>query len=204
MRYAIKKLFSLVIIVMICLTSSVSAFAADASSSTNQTSKIEISTFTNDFINQEIQTNIPGITWKKSTSISEIIPTYDLNEYVNGYIINLSTEGKPTGYILVSYDDTYYIDEFGFDGVYSISGQPVTNQSTLGKQKLIYTGNADFLTPKDNAYYYLNDNVKLTLTKAEINKIYQQNKKNTYAYREAISSTITPNTSGRIVKLNES
>ena len=45
--------------------------------------------------------------WDNTTAVSSVIPLYDCNNNVNGYIYNLSTNLKDTGFVQIFYKMAY-------------------------------------------------------------------------------------------------
>ena len=83
-----------------------------------------------------------GCTWAKNTNIDSITTLYDLDDNVNGYIYDLKTGGKATGYIQVdcSLGDPY-ISSFSFDGQSNLNAMPKADKlakETTANSKIYY------------------------------------------------------------------
>ena len=103
--------------------------------------------------------------WNNTTIPDEVIPTYDISDAVNGYIINLETNGNPTGYLMyaLSSDGQADLVEFCYEGRYLIEGEPVTASSELGQETLYFAGPSSFLTKEANDYYIAGTDKKLAV-----------------------------------------
>ncbi len=101
--------------------------------------------------------NDPTCPWTENTKEDERIPTYDLDNNIVGYILNLSTNGESDGFIVYDISSSEAIvTEFGYDGVYLIEDEEVTNKSKLGNSKLIPVGMNEYLVVNGNEIYTAN------------------------------------------------
>lgn len=176
------------IAIIACLIFSVfptSTFAADLNNqqiSTSQKSSYfdekTILAYGQAFINDTISFD-HTTSWTKNTQPSEIVKTYDTDNNVNAYIINLKTNGKPTGYMLIEAftSGEPNIMEYGYSGVYYLTDKRFENLKT---KKIVYTGNRDFYVESSGQYCNAEDNIKTSLTKENI--------KNGYLYKARLEN----------------
>jgi hypothetical protein len=120
----------------------------------------------------EIVSHVKETSWTANTRPSEIVRTYDLDNNVNAYIINLETDNKPTGYLLIEAftADSPNIMEFGYSGVYYITDDNCFAE--LKSKRLIYIGNRGFITDADGEYRDAHDNQKINMSKESIKSYY--------------------------------
>ena len=83
--------------------------------------------------------------------------------------------------------------EFGYEGVYSIQGEEVTQDSKLGKSKLIPVGINEYVLQKGNDLYTVQTNTKITDQKEEIDKVLGRKETNIaeYVQSEQMVSTLS-------------
>ena len=83
--------------------------------------------------------------------------------------------------------------EFGYEGVYSIQGEEVTQDSKLGKSKLIPVGINEYVLQKGNDLYTVQTNTKITDQKEEIQKVLEEKETNIaeYVQSEQMVSTLS-------------
>lgn len=109
-----------------------------------------------------MSTIIPDATWNNTTTISNIVPTYNIDNIINGYIVSLDTENISTGYIqIVSEGVSMQIISFSFEGEH--------HTSTLNNNELYYLGNLKFAYKTNDTNYKLltNEEVYFTLEDLE-------------------------------------
>jgi len=99
--------------------------------------------------------------WNDTTLISSMLPLYDHNGVVNGYIYNLSTDGQDTGYIQLFYkDDVYSLLGFAYEGRHYIENmiraytQKATSRHDLQETKIVYAGGMDYFLKQSSGVYY--------------------------------------------------
>ncbi|MCI9576910.1 MAG: hypothetical protein HFJ84_09770 [Clostridiales bacterium] len=188
-----KRLGAIIIALMLALSTSVPAFAAGE---TQIGSQIEMTIPSETIMDvMEENSNIdPTCPWTADTQVQETIPTYDLDNNISGYILNLSTDGKDTGYLVYDISsDEPVLTEFGYEGVYSIQGEEVTQDSKLGKSKLIPVGMNEYVLQKGNDLYTIKTNTKVTDQKEEIQKVLEEKQDNLaeYVQSEQMASTLS-------------
>lgn len=169
-----KRLGAIILACMLALSTSVPAFAAGETTIGSQIEK-EIPS---ESITSVLENNAeidPTCPWTTDTQVQEVIPTYDLDNQINGYILNLSTDATNTGYLVYDISSGEpVLTEFGYEGVYSIQGEEVTKKSELGKSKLIPVGINEYVLQKGNDLYTIKTNTKITDQKDEIQKVVKQ------------------------------
>lgn len=109
-----------------------------------------------------MSTIIPDATWNNTTTISNIVPTYNIDNIINGYIVSLDTENISTGYIqIVSEGVSMQIISFSLEGEH--------HTSTLNNNELYYLGNLKFAYKTNDTNYKLltNEEVYFTLEDLE-------------------------------------
>lgn len=176
---------------MLALSTSVPAFAAGETTIDSQIEK-EISS---ESITSVLENNAeidPTCPWTADTKVQEKIPTYDLDNQVNGYILNLSTNGADTGYLVYDISSGKpVLMEFGYEGVYSIQGKEVTKESELSQSKLIPIGMNEYVLQKGNDLYTIQTNIKVTDQKEKIQQILEEKKTNIPEYVQSEQMTFT-------------
>ena len=196
MKKSIKKLIAIFLVTSITIFSSSIAFALESSSQ-----KISVLPEQKifDFIEEQYSNSDPACQWTSDTIIKETIPTYDLDNNINGYILNLSTDGINTGYMVydISSDEPILI-EFGYNGVYSIQGEEVTQESELGQSKLVPVGMNEWVLQDSNDIYTIKTHKKITDQKEEIQKSIEKKEENIAQYIQSeqmqmASKLSTPN-----------
>lgn len=96
------------------------------------------------------QKNDKTCRWTSSTKAGEIINTYDLDGNINGFIINLKTNGKDSGYVVINNDENNpSISEFGYDNKYYLQQNPKFNN--IKGKKIINLGNEN--------YFYIDNSI---------------------------------------------
>ena len=112
-----KRLGAIILACMLALSTSVPAFATGETTIDSQM-KMEIPS---ESITSVLENNAeidPTCPWNADTQVEEKIPTYDLDNQINGYILNLSTDGADTGYLVYDISSVEpVLTEFGYDGV---------------------------------------------------------------------------------------
>ena len=188
-----KRLGAIILALMLAFSTSVPAFAAGETQIGSQTEMAIPSESIMEVV--EENSNIdPTCPWTADTQVKEVIPTYDLDNQVNGYILNLSTDGADTGYLVYNISSGEpVLMEFGYEGVYSIQGEEVTQDSKLGKSKLIPVGINEYVLQKGNDLYTVQTNTKITDQKEEIQKVLEEKETNIaeYVQSEQMVSTLS-------------
>lgn len=188
-----KKLVAIFAALMVALSTSIPVFAAE----NTKISSIIDQDIPSSYIEEVIQCNSdidPTCPWTQDTQVKETIPTYDLDNNVSGYILNLSTNGNDTGYMVYDISSGEpVLAEFGYEGVYSIQGEEVTKKSELGQSKLIPVGMNEYVLQRGNDLYTLKTNTKITDKKDKIQNILEQKEANIaeYVQREQMASTLS-------------
>ena len=183
----------IILALMLAFSTSVPAFAAGETQIGSQTEMAIPSESIMEVV--EENSNIdPACPWTADTQVQETIPTYDLDNQVNGYILNLSTDGADTGYLVYNISSGEpVLMEFGYEGVYSIQGEEVTQDSKLGKSKLIPVGINEYVLQKGNDLYTVQTNTKITDQKEEIQKVLEEKETNIaeYVQSEQMASSLS-------------
>ena len=163
-----KRIICFILVLSMILIVPISSSAVQSNSEMTNITNIstELSNTLLDKITQKIQLTIEideTCPWDNTTAPGEVIPTYDLSDTVNGYIINLETNGNPTGYFMYALSSEGEADlvEFCYDGRYLIEGEPVTSSSELGQETLYFAGPSAFLTKEANNYYIAGTDEKI-------------------------------------------
>ena len=183
-----KSFFSVVctVVALLCIFTLFpqSSFAADTGNlqGTAYFSKDTCLAYAKSFIAETVSDD-SRTTWTKDTQFSEITCTYDVDGNVNAYIINLQTDGKETGYILIEAFSAGVpnVMEFGYDGVYYLTDEK--HFKDLDSQKIIYTGDRGFYTVSDGQYYIAENHKKTSLSKADIKSDYTEKRNLANNYR---------------------
>lgn len=161
-----KLLAGIMAVLLTVSSNAISASAAEGILEDKAQGSLPI-TKTSRFI-QSSYANDSTCSWNKDTVVDESIPTYDLDNNVNGYILNLSTNGKSTGYIV--YDTSaneLVIVEFGYNNVYTIQGEKVTKETDLGRSKLIPVGMDEYLLQSGTELYTVKNKTNVTDQKSK-------------------------------------
>lgn len=188
-----KKLVTILTALVVAVSSSIPVFA---SQNTAENSKIETN-ISSDYITSVIQSNSdidPTCPWTENTQVQEVIPTYDLDNNVSGYILNLSTDGNNTGYMVYDISSgEAVLTEFGYENVYTIQGEEVTQKSKLGQSKLIPVGMNEYVLQRDNDLYTIKTNTKITDKKDEIQTALERKETNIaeYVQSEQMASALS-------------
>ena len=129
----------------------------------------------------EIRT-MPECGWTDDTEIKTVTPLYDLDDHINGYIFELSTEGKDTGFIeLFKPEGEFELKSFAVEGGHSIHAMEKQNVTAKKmaplENKIYYLGGYDYLrAEKDDAkkLYDLNRGAYVEQSKAELKAYYSE------------------------------
>ena len=125
--------------------------------------------------------------WTENTKISDAIITYDLDGNENGYIFNLKTKDKETGYIqILKLNSVYYVNAYTFQGRHyldkMIASYKTKNNNFKDEYKIIYNGNIDFIINEDtmqkNKYYNLTTEQTMQYDKSQLQIKYNKIEKN--------------------------
>lgn len=112
----------------------------------------------------KIAIELPEEGWDQTTKISNYYTTFDLEGIPNGYVFNLKTNEKESGYIQVfDSNNTLNIISYSFQGHHfldeMIDAYEEKNNEKLTNSKIIYNGNLDFLIKEskeqDDTFYNL-------------------------------------------------
>lgn len=188
-----KKLFystvSILIISLITFTQNVSAANNHYK---KQLKNNDINGYVSNFIN-EIASLDETTTWTSNTKISKIINTYDLNDSINGYIINLKTGSSPSGYIVVELLDkaTPDIVEYGYDGTYYATDEKKSKFNE--NKKIISLNNRGYLYNENNILYDLTSGDEVTEKVENLESEYLQQLELKKLYNETIDNNIVSN-----------
>ncbi len=109
--------------------------------------------------------------WTDATKIETLIPTFDLEDQLNGVIINLATEGKMSGYLRVALDPStgaWDMMEFGYDGEYLIDGHSMQEFSSSDENRLVFSGLLRAYRKEQDRLFSMDRTVDCTDEKAEI------------------------------------
>ncbi len=189
----IKNTTRILIIAIICIQLSLSAMAAPISLLPS------VEEYVFDWV-ETITNTDEECPWNITTNASAIIPLYDYNNSINGYIYNLSTNNCPSGYIHVFVGENgYELIAYTYEGEHYISdmlseykGNDVS-ATVLGAEKIIYGGGVSFFVKNGTTWYDLYQ--QQTLSSAEVAKVKTSYNKVEKAI--VASSSFTPQTSTR-------
>ena len=188
-----KGLGVIILALMLAFSTSVPVFAAGETQIGSQTEMAIPSESIMEVV--EENSNIdPTCPWTADTQVKEVIPTYDLDNQVNGYILNLSTDGADTGYLVYNISSGEpVLMEFGYEDVYTIQGEEVTEESELGQSKLIPIGMNEYVLQKGNELYTIQTNANITNQKEEIQQVLEEKETNIseYVQSEQMASTLS-------------
>ena len=114
------------------------------SSGTSYFNEKTVMAYGSKFIKDTVATDT-RTSWTADTKMSDITKTYDADGNVNAYIINLTTDNQPTGYLLIEAftAGAPNIMEYGYKDKYYITDDKLFG--SLKNKKLIYTGDRGFL-----------------------------------------------------------
>ena len=119
------------------------------------------------FINETISLG-RATSWTKDTKISQITKLYDTDYNVNAYVLNLKTNDKATGYLLVEAftSSKPNVVQYGFSGVYYLTNDKYFKN--LKEKKIIYLGNNSFCIESNGQYYDAENNKKLSVPNFDV------------------------------------
>lgn len=169
-KKSIKKVICIAIIIciMVSFNSSLGVFAASSNNYFNESSCLA---YGQSFINDTVSNGLTN-SWTVNTKPSDITETYDIDGNVNAYIVNLQTNNKPSGYMLIEAftDGEPNIMEFGYIGAYYLTSNK--HFTYLKNKKIVYVGNGGFYTELNGQYYDAEYNIKTNLNKDSIKRYY--------------------------------
>jgi hypothetical protein len=123
------------------------------------------------FINEEkkVDSTCP---WTSDTKVSKTIPTYDLNNKINGLIVDLTNQNNPCGYIVYAFSDSDepVVSEFGYDNEYTSAGKSIPTDIISNKKKLIHVQMLNDLISNGTQVTTL-DGTKVKKIKTDIQKV---------------------------------
>lgn len=130
-----RKFF--VFVCLLFLTLSINVYAKDDVKS--------IDSFIDKVINEWVESKDDICTWNENTDIDLVIPLYNTDDVINGYIYNLKTDNKKTGYIQVRcIGGNYQVVNLGFEGENYLESWMYQNNlsmDVLEYSKVYYLGN---------------------------------------------------------------
>lgn len=86
--------------------------------------------------------NFKESSWNNSSKINNIIPLHDLNNKINGYIFEITTNGKETGFIQIDTSaGTNNVSRFSFNGKHELNymlakNKPIVSRKAKKQMKL--------------------------------------------------------------------
>ncbi len=122
------------------------------------------------FVESQVS-NDKTASWDESTTIQKSYLTYDVNNEVNGLILDLSTKNKDSGYIrfMISPNKKEFdLVEFGYDGKYTIYGKTIDEYPILEKDKIVSAGLFDFYIKNENQLFSIDKQNNITKFMDEI------------------------------------
>ena len=174
----IKKIILAILLFALLFTNIVPVYSLEMETAT----VIEVSYLNNADVQADVVQFIAGTAqnntecpWNESTIISETISMVDFDGNINAYIFNLTTDGKPSGYIFYdAISDSPGVQEYGYDGQYYLSNMEQF-KNREAEDQIIYAGGRSFLLQKNSRFYDMNTNQRVTLTKQSMSRAYKQN-----------------------------
>ncbi|MGG7143184.1 hypothetical protein ACQPVP_06920 [Clostridium nigeriense] len=106
------------------------------------------------FVNEQItllSDSLEESSWDSSSEIYNVIPLYDLDDNINGYIYEIRTNGKGTGFIQIDISTgDNVVSSFSFDGNHAINSmisqnEKISNQNLEEIDKIIHIGGYNYL-----------------------------------------------------------
>ena len=95
-----KKLTSLLLAIVMCLTLGIPALAAEDTPEMDEETAVTVALLF-------VLGNIGNSQWDMTTTVDRIVPMYDNNETVSAYLVQLKTSDGAAGYVIVSADQRY-------------------------------------------------------------------------------------------------
>lgn len=188
-----KKTISLVIILLICLFFPTNGFAKKIEKKNEQ--KLYIDSYVKDFINSQRKID-NNINWNDRTKVFQVVSTYDLEGRLNGFIVNLTTDQKDSGFIkleILPNNGNADITEFSYDGRYKIDGVDIKDYALSSKDKIISSGFLKYYVKCDDDILSMNKKKNLSHEikeiKKRINAHYDLLEKQTSMKNSAISTS---------------
>ena len=139
-----KKLTSLLLAIVLCLTLGIPALAAEDTPEMDEETAVTVALLF-------VLGNIGNSQWDMTTTVDRIVPMYDNNETVSAYLVQLKTSDGAAGYVIVSADLRYpLIAEYSDDATAMVC-EP--NQLALAEDepaagKIYYYGPMNYGTEK--------------------------------------------------------
>ena len=139
-----KKLTSLLLAIVMCLTLGIPALAAEDTPEMDEETAVTVALLF-------VLGNIGNSQWDMTTTVDRIVPMYDNNETVSAYLVQLKTSDGAAGYVIVSADLRYpLIAEYSDDATAMVC-EP--NQLALAEDepaagKIYYYGPMNYGTEK--------------------------------------------------------
>lgn len=164
------------IIALVCCFSSSNAMAKSLGEY-DDSLEIHAENYTYEFIQSQILSNDALCEWNDTTKINNVVALYNINEDINGYIFNLSTNDMPKGYLHLDYiSGIFKVRSYSFNGIHELYGlQEVYGISNMMKKssKVYYNGWSSYWTKiSEDKFESLVSPQKIILTKDKLQEEY--------------------------------
>lgn len=131
---------------------------------------------------------IPDTSWTEYTEIDKIVPTYNADNVVNGYIVTLITNDTDSGYIQLRYkEDNLNIIAYTFAG---------THRTSDIDGKIYYLGNLNFAYKTNDDCYYFDGYEPVRISENDLKDMTVESSEtvevSTYNTRSINSATVIP------------
>ena len=129
-----KGLGVIILALMLAFSTSVPVFAAGETQIGSQTEMAIPSESIMEVSGRKLKYR-PYLSMDGRIPSKEVIPTYDLDNQVNGYILNLSTDGADTGYLVYNISSGEpVLMEFGYEDVIPFKARKLRKNLNWGNQ----------------------------------------------------------------------